>query len=153
MQPGNLLGNLLEFGGHLRRGGLDVHTGRVLDVIESLPHIDLSRRDDVYNTLRTLLVHRHDDFAVFDSVFTQFFGAAREQKAPREQASLAVKVNFSDAATTPPVGHVRDFGEPFATGGHWVSEPWPVENIHHRHMLEAQNKCLGRWKGRIERVV
>ena len=87
MQPGNLLGNLLEFGGHLRRGGLDVHTGRVLDVIESLPHIDLSRRDDVYNTLRTLLVHRHDDFAVFDSVFTQFFGAAREQKAPREQAS------------------------------------------------------------------
>jgi Sulfatase len=31
----------------------------------------------------------------------------------------------------------RDFGEPFATGGHWVAESWPVENIHHRHMLQA----------------
>lgn len=87
MQPGNLLGNLLEFGGRLRRGGLDVHTGRMLDAIESLPHIDLSRRDDVYNTLRTLLVHRHDDFAVFDRVFAQFFSATQESQTKREQAS------------------------------------------------------------------
>lgn len=87
MQPGNLLGNLLQFGGHLRRGGLDVHTGRMLDVIESLPQIDLSRRDDVYNTLRTLLVHRHDDFALFDKVFAQFFDAVPGPHARRDQAS------------------------------------------------------------------
>jgi hypothetical protein len=71
---GNLLGDLLRFGGRLRAAGLDVHTGRVLDTIESLPHTDLTNRGDVYHTLRTLLVHRHEDFATFERVFADFFG-------------------------------------------------------------------------------
>jgi hypothetical protein len=87
MRRGSLLGDLLEFGAQLRGAGLDVHTGRLLDAIDSLPLIDLAKRDDVYNTLRTLLVHRHDDFAVFERVFAQFFGAAQALNTTREQAS------------------------------------------------------------------
>src|SRR5688572_25867385 len=87
MRRGSLLGDMLEFGAQLRGAGLDVHTGRLMDAIASLPLVDLAQRDDVYNTLRTLLVHRHDDFVVFDRVFARFFGAARAVDTPREQTS------------------------------------------------------------------
>jgi uncharacterized protein len=87
MRRGSVLGDLIEFGGHLRAAGLDVHTGRVQDAIESLPHIDLTRKDEVYHTLRTLLVHRHDDFAAFDRVFARFFGDAPAASPARDSAS------------------------------------------------------------------
>ena len=73
MQRANLLDTLLAFGQALRSAGLDVHVGRMLDVIEALQHVDLANRDDVYHTLRTLLIHRHTDFATFDRVFKEFF--------------------------------------------------------------------------------
>ena len=80
MPRGNLLDNLLAFGQALRSAGLEVHIGRMLDVIAALPHVDLAVRDDVYHTLRTLLIHRHADFTTFDRVFEEFWrgaGAAR----------------------------------------------------------------------------
>ena len=76
MRRGDLAGDLIAFGGRLRAAGLDVHTGRVMDVIASLPQIDLAVRVDVYHTLRTLLIHRHEDFPIFDRVFREFFAVA-----------------------------------------------------------------------------
>ena len=43
-----LLGRLLGFERLLRRLGLDVHTGRMLDVVAALSYVDLGRRDDVF---------------------------------------------------------------------------------------------------------
>jgi uncharacterized protein with von Willebrand factor type A (vWA) domain len=87
MRRDSLLGNLLEFGRRLRGAGLTVHSGRVIDAIDALPAIDLSRQDEVYHTLRTLLVHRQDDFAAFDRVFSEFFGqdvgTPRRDEPPR----------------------------------------------------------------------
>ena len=37
--------NLLTFGRVLRQSGLDVHLGRLLDVIEALGHVNLGARD------------------------------------------------------------------------------------------------------------
>jgi len=71
-----LLSRLLVFERLLRRLGLDVHTGRMLDVVEALHFVDLGRRDDVFNVLRTLLVHRHDDLDTFDRAFDAFWGPA-----------------------------------------------------------------------------
>ena len=48
----------LVFGRLLRALGLEVHVGRLLDVAEALPHVDIGARDDVYHTCRALLVHR-----------------------------------------------------------------------------------------------
>jgi uncharacterized protein with von Willebrand factor type A (vWA) domain len=69
----NPVGNLLAFGRLLRGLGLDVHTGRMLDVIDALLHVDIRRRDEVYHTCRALLVHRHEDFATFDRAFDAFW--------------------------------------------------------------------------------
>jgi uncharacterized protein with von Willebrand factor type A (vWA) domain len=68
-----LVRNLLLFGRTLRAAGLDVHLGRMLDVLEALAHVDAGARDEVYHTCRTLLVHRHDDLATFDRVFEAFW--------------------------------------------------------------------------------
>ena len=65
--------NLLIFGRLLRRAGIDVHPGRMLDVMEALRHIDLSARGEVYHACRALLVHRHEELPVFDRIFAAYW--------------------------------------------------------------------------------
>jgi uncharacterized protein with von Willebrand factor type A (vWA) domain len=65
--------NLLVFGRLLRRQGIDVHVGRLIDVTEALHHVDLGSREEVYHTCRALLVHRHEDLPIFDRAFDAFF--------------------------------------------------------------------------------
>ena len=73
MNESNLPRNLLVFGRLLRRLGIDVHTGRLVDVTEALQHVDLGSRDEVYYTCRALLVYRHEDLPVFDRAFEAFW--------------------------------------------------------------------------------
>ena len=73
----HLLENLLVFGRLLRTLGLEVHMGRMLDVVQALQHVDLGERDEVYHTCRALLVHRREDLAVFDRAFEGFWRARR----------------------------------------------------------------------------
>jgi uncharacterized protein with von Willebrand factor type A (vWA) domain len=68
-----LVSNLLLFARVLREAGLDVHTGRVLDAVSALDWVGIRRRDDVRVTLKSLLVHRHDDLARFDRAFDLFW--------------------------------------------------------------------------------
>jgi len=84
----DLLGNLLVFGRLLRTLGLDVHLGRLLDVVEALPHVNIGARDDVYHTCRTLLVHRHEDLPIFDRAFDAFWRVhGKGQPLPNERVS------------------------------------------------------------------
>jgi uncharacterized protein with von Willebrand factor type A (vWA) domain len=73
VKESNLLRNLLVFGRLLRRLGIDVHTGRLVDVAEALQHVDLGSRDEVYYTCRALLVYRHEDLPIFDRAFEAFW--------------------------------------------------------------------------------
>jgi uncharacterized protein with von Willebrand factor type A (vWA) domain len=68
-----LLDNLLVFGRLLRSLGLEVHLGRLLDIVEALQHVNIGAREDVYHTCRALLVHRHEDLAIFDRAFDAFW--------------------------------------------------------------------------------
>ena len=68
-----LLDNLLFFGRILRRAGIDVHPGRMIDVVEALGHVNLGARDEVYHTCRALFVHRPEQLAVFDVAFEKFW--------------------------------------------------------------------------------
>jgi uncharacterized protein with von Willebrand factor type A (vWA) domain len=81
-----LLENVLVFGRLLRALGLQVHMGRMLDVLDALPLVDLRERDEVYHACRSLLVHRHEDLAVFDRAFAAFWaGPAPLESALRAQ--------------------------------------------------------------------
>src|SRR5690242_17769166 len=68
-----LLHNLLHFGDLLHSAGLDVPAGCMVDVARALEFADVGRRADFYTTLRSLLVHRPQDFALFDDAFRTFW--------------------------------------------------------------------------------
>ncbi len=65
--------NLILFGRVLRGLGLDVNPGRMIDAASALAHVDISNRADFYHTLRSLLVRRRDDVALFDQAFDEFW--------------------------------------------------------------------------------
>jgi len=68
-----LFRNIVRFGRLLRGVGLDVHTGRLLDAMYAIEHVGVSSREDVRHTLRTLLVHRHENLERFDRAFDLFW--------------------------------------------------------------------------------
>jgi uncharacterized protein with von Willebrand factor type A (vWA) domain len=72
---GALAANLLLFAHVLRRAGLDVHTGRVIDAVTALDWVGIEHRADVRATLETLFVHRQDDRSRFDEAFDLFWRA------------------------------------------------------------------------------
>src|SRR5207248_9311740 len=65
--------HVVTFGRVLREGGLEIGPGRIADALRGLDHVDLTLRDDVYWTLRSTLVTRHDEIAVFDRAFQAWF--------------------------------------------------------------------------------
>jgi uncharacterized protein with von Willebrand factor type A (vWA) domain len=57
----------------LRRVGVAVHGGRVLDAIQALDYVGVAHRADVKAALRTVLVQRHEDLVTFDRAFDAFW--------------------------------------------------------------------------------
>ena len=127
---GALLPNLVMFGRVLRRAGLDVHTGRLVDAVRALAHVDLGRRDDVYYTLAALLVHRHEDLAVFERAFGAFWRKRGEHwgrtdlRALGEQRS-GMKLRF----TMPGFGDDHSSAAPPASGEP-LAVPRPIWSAH-----------------------
>ncbi|HEY9528938.1 MAG TPA: VWA domain-containing protein [Anaerolineales bacterium] len=76
---GQFLHNLLLFGRVLRRLGLDVNPGRMMDLVSALDHIEIARKQDFYFAARTLLVHEREDLAVFDEAFALFWRKPAEE--------------------------------------------------------------------------
>jgi uncharacterized protein with von Willebrand factor type A (vWA) domain len=78
------LPNLIVFERLLRGAGLDVHTGRLVDLTRALGEIDIANRDEVYHACRTLMVHRREDLPTFDRVFHAFWRLAQDSQSPSE---------------------------------------------------------------------
>ncbi|MCC6629162.1 MAG: VWA domain-containing protein [Chloroflexi bacterium] len=72
---GIALHNVLLLGRMLRHAGLPIGPGRVIDLVRALEQIDLTRRDDVRITVRSLLISRREDFDKFDRIFDMFWDA------------------------------------------------------------------------------
>jgi hypothetical protein len=88
------------FGRALRSAGIDVHPGRLLDVIEALGHVNIGERNEVYHACRALLVHRHEQLETFDRAFERFWRRRDEDDAalsrPDESsATVEIEQNFA----------------------------------------------------------
>ena len=68
-----LLPNLLHFSRLLGAAGIDVQAVRTLDVAHAIQHVDIGNRREFYHALRCLLVHRPQDFPLFDDAFRVFW--------------------------------------------------------------------------------
>src|SRR5688572_10316133 len=111
----HLLGNLLLFGRLLRTLGLEVHMGRMLDVVQALQHVDLGERDEVYHTCRALLVHRREDLAVFDRAFAAFWRARRGMAL--DAAAVAAETLDDAGAAAPGPSAIQMVGDAVAGDG------------------------------------
>ena len=89
---GNLFHNLVLFGRLLRRLGLDVNPGRVIDLLQALDYVPLGHKRDFYYTVRSLLVHRKEDLALFDQAFELFW---------RKRGDY-IEVSLADLVAAPP---------------------------------------------------
>jgi uncharacterized protein len=70
---GQFLHNLLLFGRLLRKLGLDINPGRMMDLVNALHHIEIGRKSDFYYSARALLVHDREDLSMFDQAFALFW--------------------------------------------------------------------------------
>src|SRR5690606_22686499 len=70
---GRLAENIMHFARVLRRAGLDVGTGQVLDAVQAVEVCGLASRRDLYWTLHAVFVKSKADRAVFDQAFHIFW--------------------------------------------------------------------------------
>ncbi len=86
---GQFLHNLLVFGRLLRRLGLDINPGRMIDLVQALDLIEIGRKEDFYHTTRSLLVHRREDIPLFDQAFELFWRKPVEEWGDLGLSSMA----------------------------------------------------------------
>lgn len=107
----HLATNILGFARGLRRAGLPIGTGRVLDAVRATQLLDLSKRDDFYWGLASMLVDRHAQLEIFDIAF-RYFWEQQPYLSPRvdspaadpaagESTELAQRVAQAFAAAPP----------------------------------------------------
>ena len=99
---GHLLYNLLLFGRVLRSLGLDVHADRMLDVVQVLDDMGIGRKRDFHDALRTLLVHRQQDLALFDEAFQVFWRRPPNESTTMDLHSLGEQRRFRQPQVGPP---------------------------------------------------
>ncbi|MBI3328233.1 MAG: VWA domain-containing protein [Nitrospinae bacterium] len=68
-----LLKRVLLFGQYLKAFGFGVTPGRMLDLHRSLTYMDITRREDFYHAARTNLVSHHEELALFEEAFKNFW--------------------------------------------------------------------------------
>jgi hypothetical protein len=77
------LKNLLIFGRLLRLMGINVGTSEMMDLTIALGAVDIGKKWDVYHTVRSALIHRHEDYPLFDQAWRLFWRRPSDQKAIR----------------------------------------------------------------------
>jgi len=68
-----LLAKIVDFTRLLWEMGLDIGPGRVVEVAQSLPLVNLASRLEFYHFLKANLVSRHEQEAIFDAAFAWFW--------------------------------------------------------------------------------
>ncbi len=78
----NFADNVMHFGRLLRHAGMPVGPDRIIDALRALQATGVERRDDVYWTLASVMLDRHEHFELYDQAFNLFWGLATNDAAP-----------------------------------------------------------------------
>lgn len=127
---GAILPNLLMFGAVLRRLGLDVGTGNMLDLVRAAEFIPIggSRRDFRLAT-RALLTHRRSDWDLFDEAFQVFWRRpARGGSSMRDLRSMGEERRYRAPRVTPHREDAAD-GPPEAADAENAGDRQPVVDL------------------------
>lgn len=80
-----LLARIVDFARLLWELGLDVGPGRVVEVADSLPLINVADRVEFYTFLKLNLVSKHEQEAIFDAAFAYFWRGRGENPNTRDR--------------------------------------------------------------------
>src|SRR5687768_6069123 len=95
---GALLHRDVRFSRALRDAGIEANPGRVSDLINALPIIDLSRRDDFYYTCRSTMLSRNDQREAFDAIFAYYWPPVRVSHDEGSEGSSGASGDEQEAA-------------------------------------------------------
>src|SRR6201982_1031687 len=73
--------NVVGFARALRAAGIPVGPGAIIDAMNALQLVEIGNRGDVFTTLESIFVKRHEHALVFAQAFDLFFRAAEEWKS------------------------------------------------------------------------
>ncbi|HVB20961.1 MAG TPA: VWA domain-containing protein [Ktedonobacteraceae bacterium] len=82
---------LVEFGRILWEVGIDVGPRQMLDLAETLNYIDITNKEDFYNTLKCSLLVRHEQEMIFDQMYLYYWYMRDQQNKKTEQPTGAAK--------------------------------------------------------------
>src|SRR5579864_5828062 len=85
---GRMADNIIGFARALRAAGVPVGSGAVIDAMNALQLVDIGNRTDVFATLETIFVKRHEHALIFAQAFDLFFRAADEWKQMLDSVPL-----------------------------------------------------------------
>ncbi len=112
-QPNDaILHNLMLFGETLRRLGLDFGSGNMLDLVRATETIPIGRRQDFRAAARCLLVHRKQDFPLFDDAFQIFWRRPAHGISVRDLHSMGEERRYRNPRVGPPISGDQDSAEP-----------------------------------------
>jgi uncharacterized protein with von Willebrand factor type A (vWA) domain len=92
---GRLVDNIAHFARTLRRAGLPIGPGRVIEAVKAVEAAGVARRDDFYWTLHSVFVNRQDQRQLFDQAFHIFW---RNPKLLEKMLSLMLPTVKTDEA-------------------------------------------------------
>jgi len=81
---GQLLNRLIAFARLLRRAGIPIGPGSVIDALEAVQLAGIGTRADFFWTLHAVLIKRHEHFAVFYEAFHRFWRRDQVERVLRE---------------------------------------------------------------------
>ncbi len=116
-EGGHLLHNLLLFDRVLRGLGLNIHAGRMLDAVRVLDLVGVRRKRDLSDALKAVLVHRHQDLALFDEAFDAFWRPKRDDLTTMDLRSLGEQRRFRRPQVAPPGADAESDPESGADAG------------------------------------
>jgi uncharacterized protein with von Willebrand factor type A (vWA) domain len=135
---GQIADNVVGFARTLRAAGLPVGPGAVIDALNALRLIDIGKRADVFTTLESVFVTRHDHALIFAQVFDLFFRAAEEWKSMLDSVALPVQAKKSPPPATRRVQEA--LAQPAIAGDSDVSEEREVRlSVSDREVLQKKD--------------
>jgi uncharacterized protein with von Willebrand factor type A (vWA) domain len=107
---GALLGRIVGFCRAVRRAGLGVTSGRVVDALRSLEHVRLERREDFRLALRVNLASSREEEQVFDRSFDLYWRAGGREDSARARRPAADQSRSAEIAQkAPELGDRRSY--------------------------------------------
>jgi uncharacterized protein len=85
---GRTADNIVGFARALRAAGIPLGPGAVIDALNAIELIEIGNRADVFTTLESIFVKRHEHAVIFAQAFDLFFRAADEWKQMLDSVPL-----------------------------------------------------------------